>query len=62
MRQVAEVVEVGDADAPGGIGGDADRLDHLLELVQARGRGAVGEQQAVGDEAAVVEGSPKSPP
>ena len=35
--------------------GDADRLDHLLELGQA-GEGPVGEQQPVGDEVAVVQG------
>jgi hypothetical protein len=49
-------VEVGDPDAAGRVGGDADGLDHLLELGQA-GRGRpVGEQQPVGHEVAVVEG------
>ena len=35
--------------------GEWDRLDHLLELGQAR-EGPVGEQQPVGDEVAVVQG------
>ena len=52
----SDVVQVGDADAAGRVGGDADRLDDLLELGQAGRGGAVGEQQAVGDEVAVVEG------
>jgi hypothetical protein len=38
VGEVAEGVEVGDPDAAGRVGGDADGLDHLLELGQA-GRG-----------------------
>src|SRR4029453_5716866 len=59
MGQVREVVEVGDPDAAGRVGGDADRFDHLLQLVQAGRGGPVGEQEPVGDEGAVVGGCAK---
>jgi hypothetical protein len=35
VGQVTEGVQVGDPDAAVGVGGDADRLDHLLQLMQA---------------------------
>jgi hypothetical protein len=35
MRQIDDVMEVGDPDPAAGVGGDADRLDHLLELLEA---------------------------
>ena len=54
VGQVAEVVQVRDAQPPR-VAGDAHGLDHLLELEQPGRRGAVGEQQAVGDERAVVQ-------
>src|SRR4029450_3231171 len=48
VGQIAEGVQVGDPDAAVGVGGDADRLDHLLQLMQAGGGGGVGGKQGRG--------------